>query len=152
MVGAVALARSAAVVGAIGRIGRREAAQSAGRQQVLLHQGQDLRRALALHQGKGQREGEELVGADRGIGAAGSEQIEEAAAVGIPKLCAEGVVDLVGAVVGVLAQFRRKMFHDFERVVPQRVDLDRFADPGRHYPVADLGVHPGQLHSLFASG
>ena len=68
----VALARSAAVVGAIGRIGRREAAQSAGRQQVLLHQGQDLRRALALHQGKGQREGEELVGADRGIGAAGS--------------------------------------------------------------------------------
>ena len=32
-----------------------------------------------------------------------------------------------------------------QRVVPERVDLDRLAAPRRDDPVADLGVHPGQL-------
>ncbi len=41
---------------------------------------------------------------------------------------------------------------DLERVQPQRLDLDRLADPGRHHPVADLGVHPGQLHAGHARG
>src|SRR6202030_1726998 len=36
---------------------------------------------------------------------------------------------------------------DFERIEPQRLDLDRLADPRRHYPVTDLRIHPGQLHS-----
>ena len=37
-----------------------------------------------------------------------------------------------------------------QRVVPQRVDLDRLAAPRRHHPVVDLGVHPGQLVALGA--
>ena len=42
-----------------------------------------------------------------------------------------------------LAQFRRRP----QGVVPQGVDLDRLAAPRGHHPVADLGVHPGQLHA-----
>jgi hypothetical protein len=37
--------------------------------------------------------------------------------------------------------------HHAQCVVPQRIDLDRFADARRHHPVAELGVHPGELHS-----
>ena len=36
-------------------------------------------------------------------------------------------------------------FQQAQGVVPQGVDLDRLAAPRRHDPVADLGVHPGQL-------
>src|SRR5438270_7893602 len=36
----------------------------------------------------------------------------------------------------------------FRSVEPQGVDLDRLAAPRRHHPVADLGVHPGQLVAL----
>ena len=39
-----------------------------------------------------------------------------------------------------------------QRVVPQRVDLDRLAAARGHDPVADLGVHPGQLIALLALG
>ena len=37
-----------------------------------------------------------------------------------------------------------------QRVVPERVDLDGLAAPRRHDPVADLGVHPGQLKARSA--
>ena len=40
--------------------------------------------------------------------------------------------------------------HQPQRVVPERVDLDRLAAPRRHDPVADLGVHPGELIALGA--
>jgi hypothetical protein len=40
--------------------------------------------------------------------------------------------------------------HDRQGVVPKRVDLDRLADARRHHPIADLGVHPGELHARFA--
>ena len=41
---------------------------------------------------------------------------------------------------------------DPERVEPERLDLDRLADARRHDPVADLGVHPGELHARLAGG
>ena len=34
-----------------------------------------------------------------------------------------------------------------QRVQPQGLDLDRFADAPRYDPVADLGVHPRELHA-----
>ena len=37
-----------------------------------------------------------------------------------------------------------------QRVVPERVDLDGFTAPRRHDPVADLGIHPGQLKARSA--
>jgi hypothetical protein len=36
---------------------------------------------------------------------------------------------------------------DPERVDPKRLHLDRLADARRDHPVADLGVHPGELHA-----
>ncbi len=39
--------------------------------------------------------------------------------------------------------------HDAQAVVPQRVDLYRLANPRRHHPIADFGIHPGKLHTRF---
>ena len=49
-----------------------------------------------------------------------------------------------------IAKARGEIFHDAQRVVPQRLNLHRLADARRHYPVADFGVHPGELHARFA--
>ncbi len=38
-----------------------------------------------------------------------------------------------------------------QRVQPQRLHLDRLADPRRHHPVADLGVHPRELDAGHAA-
>ena len=43
-----------------------------------------------------------------------------------------------------------KAGHDAHRIVPQRIDLDRLADARRHDPIADLGIHPAELHPGFA--
>ena len=40
--------------------------------------------------------------------------------------------------------------HDAQRMLPQRIDLDRLADARRDDLGADLGVHPGQLHPIDA--
>ena len=46
------------------------------------------------------------------------------------------------------SEIGREIPHDGNRVEPERVDLDRLADARSDHPVADLGVHPGQLHAL----
>src|SRR3954467_10745482 len=38
----------------------------------------------------------------------------------------------------------------FERVIPERVNLDRFAPTRRDDPVAHFRVHPGELHPFLA--
>ena len=49
-----------------------------------------------------------------------------------------------------LAQHHCEVRHDAQRVVPQRVDLHRLADPRGHHPISNLGVHPGELHAVLA--
>jgi hypothetical protein len=44
----------------------------------------------------------------------------------------------------------RPAAHAAQRVVPQRVHLDGLAVAWRHHPVADLGVHPRELHTGLA--
>ena len=39
-----------------------------------------------------------------------------------------------------------------QRVEPERLHLHRLADARRDHPVADLRVHPGQLHAGHAAG
>ena len=41
----------------------------------------------------------------------------------------------------------RPLCHQSQRAIPQRVDLDWLADARRDDPIADLGIHPGQLHT-----
>ena len=85
---------------------------------------------------------EDLIGAQRRIGSTAHvihvDHVEQAAALPVPEALAKsgdtaGKADLVA--------------RDPERVQPERLDFDRFADARRDYPVADLGVHPGDLRA-----
>src|SRR5215831_8143194 len=49
-----------------------------------------------------------------------------------------------------VAKLSREIFHDAKRVVPKSLNLDRLAAARSHDPVANLGIHPGKLHSLLA--
>src|SRR5438067_796342 len=40
-----------------------------------------------------------------------------------------------------------QIFHDPERVVPQRLDLHWLPGSRSDHPVANFGVHPGKLHA-----
>jgi hypothetical protein len=44
----------------------------------------------------------------------------------------------------------RKRLEGAPRVIPQRPDLDRLADPRRDHPSADLGIHPRQSRTGLA--
>src|SRR6478752_4162501 len=73
----------------------------------------------------------------------------------IPEPAIERVTHPVGAVCqtlcGSVAVFgTNPAFEQPERVVEERVDLDRFASPWRDDPVADLRIHPCQLIPLLA--
>ena len=45
----------------------------------------------------------------------------------------------------VLPTCTQPTFKKPQRVVPERVDLDRFSAPWRHHPIVHFRVHPGQL-------
>ncbi len=49
-----------------------------------------------------------------------------------------------------LAEALGQVRHDAQGIVPQGIDLYRLALPWGDDPVADLGVHPGQLHPLLS--
>ena len=51
---------------------------------------------------------------------------------------------------GVVPALAHPALEQAERVVPERVDLDRLAAPRRHHPAVALGVHPGELVALGA--
>src|SRR2546426_599644 len=46
----------------------------------------------------------------------------------------------------------RQLLHDTQSVVPQRLNLDRLARPRGDDPIADLGVHPGELNTRLTAG
>ncbi len=56
----------------------------------------------------------------------------------------------VGIPVVLAPSHAQPAFQEPQRIVPEGVDLHRLAPPRRDDPIADLGVHPGKLVSLFA--
>src|SRR5271155_2366430 len=50
----------------------------------------------------------------------------------------------------VVGKARRQPFHHAQGVVPERLNLHRFAAAGRYHPIANFGVHPGELHTVRA--
>src|SRR5579859_3199221 len=64
----------------------------------------------------------------------------------IPKLASKGLVERARH-----AQFLSELRYGLQRVYPQSIDFDRFADPRRHYPIANFRVHPGQLETALPS-
>ena len=92
-------------------------------------------------------DGEDLVGAQGAISVPVFDDVVEAAGRGIPearvKGCRASSAKLSHrASADGSAKRRRKVCHDAQSVVPQRLDLDRLADARRDYIVADFGVHP----------
>ena len=84
----------------------------------------------------------------------GVDNVEEIAFVGVPESPVERALGMRCPV----AVFDRRsvavlvgpLFHQLQRVVPQRVDLHRLAAPRRDDPVVDLRVHPRELIALRA--
>src|SRR5439155_3074102 len=113
----------------------------------------DLAGALALQEGVRQAsDGEDLVGAQGGIEPAGYvigiDYVVEAAGRGVPEAAREALHAL-----GVERRVaRREALRDAESIEPERLDLHRLPDPRGHDPVADLRVHPGELHPRLAGG
>src|SRR5262249_15533673 len=99
------------------------------------------------------REREQLVGAaGRVVSVLAINHVVEIAALRVP----ESLIERLAKFFGPLDERFRLWFvcaalfaHPFgqqpERVVPESVDLDGFAAARRDHPIADLGVHPGEL-------
>src|SRR5512132_4906 len=70
--------------------------------------------------------------------------------VRVPKLSVEAVFRLLGKLAekrsgSRVAELVRESAQNTQRVVPERLNLDRLPCPGRDHPIADLGVHPREL-------
>jgi hypothetical protein len=101
----------------------------------------------------GQRHGEKLVGTQAEVVAVGAVQhVVAVAHLRVPetaearlRLRRQRLVDRF-----VLAKLARKVGHNAQRAVPERVDLHRLAGARRDHPVVHFGVHPGELHPFLA--
>ena len=143
----------AAVVGRIaGRAGSQRA-EAKGSEEVLLNRCQHVAGLLAFEQGEGQTaQGENLVGSQAAVHSTGTafhiNHIMEHASCFIPEtLLKRGLCPVCQQLpVGV-----ENRSND-ECVDPQRLNLDRFAHARRYHPIADLGIHPGELHAWLTAG
>src|SRR5262249_29435365 len=78
------------------------------------------------------------------------DDVVEIAGVFYPKTLIERLIHLVGpdanwVGVAVAAYLLDPALKQPKRVVPERIDLDRFASPWRDDPAVDLRVHPREL-------
>src|SRR5271169_6777374 len=84
------------------------------------------------------------------------DDIVQIAARRMPKAAIEGIARLVRIGCeflgfGVLC-FTQPIRQQAERVVPERVDLDRLAAARGHHPIADFRIHPGERVTLRTLG
>src|SRR2546430_6158920 len=147
VVGTVARLRAADVTGAVRRVGGAEAPEAAGREEVPGAGVDDPPLTIRRERARRERDGEDLVRTERGVG--GSRAVEDVVAIAgrlVPEAtepCAHpGQVRLPRADGAALA--RGEAPHRRDRVVPERVDLDGLARAERDRRGADPGVHPGE--------
>ena len=81
------------------------------------------------------------------------DDIVQVAPFGVPEALVEGRVGLLRmlgqALCGLVSLlFAYPAFEQAQGVIPEGIDLDRFAAPRRHHPITDFGIHPGQLIAL----
>src|ERR1043165_5709565 len=102
-----------------------------------------------------QADGEDLIGTKRSVLPSSVNQVVEAARLPVPEArvetltCARGHPGVL-ALVRYEAEPAGELFHRAQGVVPERLNLDGLAAPRRDDVVADLRVHPRQLHALRA--
>src|SRR5262249_10878697 len=134
------------------RIGAAERAESKRRQQLAFHCLHYRTRAFRREHGVMQAHGEDLVRANRWIRWTSIDHVVEAVTVFVPEKTIKGPYDErchvgIASATLLITESLRQDLHDLQRVIPERLDFDRFADARCHHPVSDLGVHPGQLYS-----
>ncbi len=108
---------------------------------------------VAIERRGRQADCEQLIGSGRRVGAIWAvDHIEETQAIRPDEALETHPRALGRFAIGCrhLAELLGKTGHRHQRVVPQRIDLDRLADARHHHPIADPCIHPGQLHTGFA--
>ena len=153
MVGAVTRSLIAAVVALIvGMIGR-QAPEPVGREKVASTGVHDLSLPIERERTLRERDGEDLIGAQRVVVPRGRVENVVAMAGALAPEPIESGLDAIGNGVprtGGLADVPGEACHRAQRVVPEGVDLDRLARARRDDPVAHFRVHPGELHAGLA--
>src|SRR5581483_9615197 len=101
---------------------------------------------------KRKADGGNLVGTHRAVTIRAIDHVVQTFGLVVPELLAEAVASLVGHVpvprLGFLVpESTRELLHGAHSVVPERLRFYGLSDPRGHYPVTDLGVHPGELHA-----
>src|SRR5262249_5946183 len=148
VVGAVPLPWSAFVTADVGGIRRRQRSQTERRRETRLDGVDDAPSGLALEDREREpADGEDLVRPDRGIRLARPvirvHHVVETPRRLVPESLVESGEAPVVEVSPPVGERRRRP----ERVEPERLYFDGLADPRGDDPVADFGVHPGQLHA-----
>src|SRR4051794_19499713 len=99
-----------------------------------------------------ERNGEELIRTAGRVGATvlTLDHVIQKASVRVPKLSIERALRAVGMLLQAICfagatRLSQPAFQEAESVVPERVDLNRFATPRRHHPIVNFGVHPCEL-------
>src|SRR5215468_5515947 len=152
VVGPVAAIGAACVAATILRIAWRQGAQTIGRKKMSLNDVDDKYGAFRTQHRIRKADSKNLVGTDAGIRHTAIHHVVKIATLLVPKLAIEAPSGqsrqaAIAFAPAFIAQPLREVLHDTERVVPERLNLDRISVPRCNHPIADLGVHPGQLHS-----
>ena len=103
-----------------------------------------------------QAHGEDLVWTNGSIGRSTVDDVIEAPRVLVPENPVEGPAGKrrqAGIFLSPfpVAEARCEVFHDAQGVIPERLDLNRLSAARGHHPVANPGVHPGELRARRAS-
>src|SRR5436853_55886 len=110
----------------------------------------DTTLALGRQRAFRERHRENLIGPERIV--EGGRPVDDVVTVLLARMpeAVETALDAVGKGVpglGRASETPREPRHRTERVVPERVDLDGFADTRGHHPVAHLCIHPRELNT-----
>src|SRR5438477_10980685 len=103
---------------------------------------------LSVEDGMRQRDCEDLVRPERRVIAVFAiDDIVKAPAALVPETAVKGLprqFGMTGDLVGFgMARVAQPLGQQRKRVVSELDDLDRLNAAWRHYPIADLGIHPG---------
>src|SRR5437016_2794105 len=158
MVGPVAFHNRAFVARAIAAVLWRESPQPYRREQMVLHDPENLPGLLFGHQVVVEDDRVDLIGTNRCIVPFGSvDHVVETSACFVPELRAEGRHGLLPIFstthrISRLAELSGETLSDFQRPRPQRLNLDRISMTWRDNPVIDFSMHPRELHAWYTSG
>ena len=108
---------------------------------------------LWRERGLRQRNGENLIGAESGVvsNSGGVDDVIATTCRSVPKLRKTMLhlrCEFCERFDGFFYQ-RCEAGYRLERIKPQRINLHGLSDSRRHHPVADFGIHPGELHAGF---